>query len=160
MTLANNKNRISPINNNQFMQAFLRNKSLRPSCYDCVCKETDGVADITLGDAWGIENYCKKLDDNKGTSIVFVRSQKGIELFKNISEKIDFFEAESFEKALSYNSAMCFSVPSPSDRDAFFSDLNKGVRFDRLTKKYCSTSITIRAKRMVKTVLRMNKKAK
>ena len=137
-----------------FMQTFLKDKSLRPSCYDCVCKETSGVADITLGDAWGIENYCPALYDNKGTSLVFVRTKKGAELFENIVGNIDFVKAKTFEESLRYNGAMISSVNLPSDRAAFFSDLNKGLRFDKLTKKYCKTPFTIRAKRVVKSVLK------
>ena len=95
LTLENGNTKMNSISQDPFMQTFLRDKSLRPSCYDCVCKEIDGVADITLGDAWGIENYCPELYDNKGTSVVFVRTQKGMELFDNISESVDFVKAET-----------------------------------------------------------------
>lgn len=160
LSLDNGNTKINSISQDPFMQTFLRDKSLRPSCYDCVCKETDGLADITLGDAWGIENYCPELYDNKGTSVVFIRTQKGLELFDSIAKNIDCVKAETFEESLKYNSAMCFSVNAPVDRAAFFVDLNNGLRFDRLAKKYCKTPLIIKAKRIVKSVLKVKRREK
>lgn len=33
-----------------YMQTFLRDISLRPSCYNCVCKKINRVSDVTLAD--------------------------------------------------------------------------------------------------------------
>lgn len=160
LTFKNGNIKINSIGQDPFMQTFLRDKNLRPSCYDCVCKETDGVSDITLGDAWGIENYCKELDDNKGASLVFIRTQKGMKLFDSILENIDCVKSETFEESLKYNSAMCSSVSLPSDRISFFADLNNGVRFDKLARKYCKTPLLIKVKRLVKAVLKVKRKEK
>lgn len=59
-----------------YMQAFLKNLSLRPSCYSCKAKSGISHADITIGDFWGIENYNLPNDD-RGTSCVIARSEKG-----------------------------------------------------------------------------------
>ena len=43
---------------NPFMQVFLADYSLRPSCYACPAKSLKSGSDLTLGDFWGIEHIC------------------------------------------------------------------------------------------------------
>lgn len=64
-------------NQDAFMRLFLSNVCLRPSCHDCLFKGFPRVSDITLGDCWGVEKHFPEMDDNKGTSVVIVNSQKG-----------------------------------------------------------------------------------
>lgn len=71
-----------------FMQLFLSNICLRPSCYNCHFKDVWNMADIVLGDCWGVENHSPEMDDNKGTSVVFVNSTKGENLWKPASSKM------------------------------------------------------------------------
>lgn len=65
-----------------YMLGFLRNYFLRPSCYKCIYAKLPRVSDITLGDFWGIDNKHPELDDNKGTSLVLVNTEKGREMFR------------------------------------------------------------------------------
>lgn len=69
-----------------FMVAFLKNLSLRPSCYYCKAKSGASRADITLGDFWGIEHYSGLQSDDEGTSCVIARTQKGDEFIAMLSE--------------------------------------------------------------------------
>ena len=65
---------------------------LRPSCTECRFKGFPRVADITLGDFWGIESFYP--DDNKGISAVLVNSTKGEQLFSSVNSKIHYKEVE------------------------------------------------------------------
>ena len=58
----------------------------RESCFSCSYKKEERVSDITLGDFWGVND--PELDDNRGTSAVFVNTQKGSWLFSNIIQDI------------------------------------------------------------------------
>ena len=60
-----------------YMQAFFKNLSLRPSCYECHSKTKIRNSDITLADFWGIEHMLPEMFDNKGTSLVLTNSEKG-----------------------------------------------------------------------------------
>lgn len=71
-----------PFKENAFMKAFLRNWSLRPSCYDCQAKSGRSHADLTIGDFWGVERHPELPDDDRGTSCVVVRSPKGADAIK------------------------------------------------------------------------------
>lgn len=80
-----------PFSHNEYMHAFLRNWSLRPSCYECKAKNGKSGADLTIGDFWGVEKVGSVIDDDKGVSCVVCRSQKGIDAIES-STGIRLFE--------------------------------------------------------------------
>ena len=107
----------------------------RPSCYECRFKGFPQKADITLADFWGIEKIDKEMDQDKGTSLVMINSQKGQALFDQINDKIVCREF-SMEEAKLGNPSMVSSLKSePVNRDDFFNDLDI-LSFDKLAKKY------------------------
>lgn len=111
------------------------NNFVRPSCYDCKFKCFPQKADITLADFWGIEKLDKSMDQDKGTSMVMINSDKGAELFDSIKDKIVWKEFTQAEAAKG-NPAMNHSLDSQYDsRGRFFADLER-LPFDRLSKKY------------------------
>lgn len=65
-----------------YMKGFLYNLYLRPSCYSCPVKHFAGGGDITMADAWGIENYIPEWDDDRGVSLCIPHSAKGERLLK------------------------------------------------------------------------------
>ena len=135
-----------------FMQAFLKNICLRPSCYACNFKTLYRQSDITLADFWGIENLLPEMDDDKGTSLVFINSARGESVFKRIKDKILYKEVD-INKAVEYNLSAIKSVEKNPKRDKFFKELDR-VPFDELVKKYCSDRILVRVKRNLKAAVR------
>ena len=101
-----------------FMRVFLRDLCLRPSCYQCSFKKVHRVSDITVADFWGIQNVCPEMDDDQGTSLVMVHSEKGAEIFRHLRKKMDCREVP-FEAATRDNSAMIRSAEKPKHRDSF-----------------------------------------
>lgn len=71
---ANGREYIRSGGQDAFMLAFLRDYCLRRSCYDCEFCAENSVADLTLGDFWGVP---PSLDDDKGVSIAVVRTACG-----------------------------------------------------------------------------------
>lgn len=134
-----------------YMKAFLKNICLRPSCYDCEFKTLHRQSDITLGDFWGIENVVPEMDDDKGTSLIFVNSPKGQSMLEEIRDRISCKEVD-INQAVSYNSAAINSVEYNPKRDCFFLDLGKSD-FERLLRKYCSDRLLVEIKRKVKSVV-------
>lgn len=122
-------------NTDPYMQMFLRNYSLRPSCYSCQAKVNGSDADITLGDFWGIDNVVPDMDDGRGTSAVLINTIKGQQLFKEVSNSIKTSKV-SYDDVRKYNSPIYKSVVKPLERDAFFVDMNE-LTFDELAAKYC-----------------------
>lgn len=107
----------------------------RPSCYECKFKGFPQQADITLGDFWGIEEIDNTMDQDKGTSLVMVNSNKGQKLFDSIKDKITWKEFSMQEAELG-NPAIKRSLTHPSiDRNLFFNDINN-LTFDKVAAKY------------------------
>ena len=107
----------------------------RPSCYDCKFKGFPRIADITLADYWGIEKIDKSMDDNVGTSLVLINSEKGLKYFNAISSRIKAIELP-YESAIPGNQALVKSLPLPTiDRDAFFCDLDR-MNFEDVAERY------------------------
>ena len=50
------------------MRLFLNRICQNTSCDGCHYRKLPRIADITLGDYWGISRYHPEMNDNKGTS--------------------------------------------------------------------------------------------
>ena len=102
---------------NPYMQGFLKDLYLRPSCHACPARDGKSGADIILGDFWGVGNYYPEFDDDKGVSLVIVNSEKGEKYFGELDvEKIE----TSCEKALNGNPALKVSAKIPKLRGEFW----------------------------------------
>lgn len=148
-------------NDDLFMQAFLRDACLRDSCYDCSFKEKNRKTDITLADFWGINNVVPEINDDKGTSLVIVNTEKGQDLINNIKDNMVYKEVD-FEQSIQYNKAMYQSATKPQLREEFFDNLDK-LEFDELVEKYTLKPnrpnifrrILRKAKKIIKKILKI-----
>lgn len=59
------------------MKSFFLGYNMRPSCYDCKFRCVDRAGDFTIGDLHDIDKYSKELDDDKGTTSVWINSNRG-----------------------------------------------------------------------------------
>lgn len=139
------------VQNNLFMQAFLRNTCLRDSCYQCKFKKLRKESDITLGDFWGVDQVAPEMYDNKGTSLVIINTKKGEQLFEEILNQINYKEV-AIKDAIKYNPSIV--IPSKMDKkqNQFYENLDK-VSFEKLVKKY-----THKSNRIVQKFERLLKK--
>lgn len=97
----------------------------RPSCYVCPFKGFPQKSDITLADFWGIEKIDPSMDQDLGTSLVMINSEKGQKLFDAIKDKIE-WKQYTIEDARKGNPAMESSLkPVKSNREEFFQNLDK-----------------------------------
>ena len=128
--------KISRIENSRdlFMKAFIGNICLRFSCSNCKMKGVERCTDFTLGDYWGIWNQHPEFDDNKGTSVVFVHSQKGREILEQLNDKMDCLQVD-IEDAYRENVSLVNSSPAHSGKDEFLAQITAD-NFEDLVKKY------------------------
>jgi len=140
-----------------YIQGFLRNYYLRPSCYDCSYANIQRVSDITLGDYWGIASKYPELDNDAGTSLLLVNTDKGRVMLKGCADNI-YFKRCDLSHAISGNPSIISSVKVPTLREKYFKDLNKR-EFEYVIKKYMSPPSYIQSKiTLVKRVIRYAKK--
>lgn len=144
-----------PFLRNIYMQGFLKDIYLRPSCYSCPSKCMKSGADITLGDFWGIQRYLPNFDDDKGVSLVMINTIKGAEYFN--SPKLLNIET-TYKQALSGNPAIENSVKAPIKvQEQFWSSDDKIAIIPKLCNQLRS-SMSRRClnltKRIIKKILR------
>lgn len=119
-------------NKDLYMKLFLKDVVLRPSCYNCKFKKKHRKSDITLADFWGINNVLPNMNDENGTSLVIVNSNKGSKLFKRIAKKITYEEVD-FELAIKNNKSMISSAIINNKRKDVVSNLNDS-NFEEIIK--------------------------
>lgn len=64
--------------------AFYAHVMFRESCYNCKYTTPNRKSDFTIADYWGIEKNVPEFDDNKGVSLVLVRTQKAKDIFASL----------------------------------------------------------------------------
>lgn len=107
----------------------------RPSCYECPFKGFPQKADITLADFWGIEKIAPSMDQDKGTSLVMINSEKGQKLFNAIKDKIEWRQF-TMNDARMGNPAMDGSLKSVKpNREFFFHDLDN-MPFEKVAARH------------------------
>lgn len=64
---------------------FYAHVMFRESCYNCKYTTPNRKTDFTIADYWGIEKNVPQFDDNKGVSLVLVRTQKAKNIFNSLN---------------------------------------------------------------------------
>lgn len=117
-----------------YMQMFLQNLCLRPSCYQCKFKKKHRVSDITLADFWGCKNVCPEIDDDQGLSAVMVHSGKGQKAIDALQDQAKWKTVDVMQ-AMVGNPSMTQSCEKPLTRGAFMQEMDK-MTIQKLGKKY------------------------
>lgn len=124
---ANGEEYVDTQDQNWFMFGFLQGYINRKSCYQCKYKGLNRRSDITLADFWGVDDYIKRFNDNKGTSLVYVNSNKGIEIIKAVREEF-FIRKITVKDFKNINTAYISSSQNIENRDYFFKKYSQKKR--------------------------------
>jgi len=110
-----------PLDKNIFMQVFLNNLDLRPSCYACPAKCGKSGSDISLADFWGIDSVIPQKDNDKGISLVLIHTMNGQKHFD--SAEISCKQTD-YGDAFRGNSSIENSVAVPRYYTMFWQEYN------------------------------------
>lgn len=116
VSFANGQTYDVPASSTPFMRAFIHGLISRPSCYTCPFKGFSRDSDVTLADFWGVQQVCPSAYHRKGTSLVLLHTQKGIEALDRIRPHLSLEEVDPLE-AVSCNPA----AREPSVRSSRYS---------------------------------------
>lgn len=142
------------LDNDPYLKLFLKDMTLRPSCYACACKSMDSVgADLTIGDFWGIRRFDKKFDDDKGVSLVIVHGDKGRCAFEELKNQMDVLEVPVRE-AERTASALHESAGRPSRRGDYFA-VRQSISPERAAELYAKESGFAQAKQYLSRAIRI-----
>ncbi len=139
---------------NPFMQGFLANLYLRPSCHNCPTKKLKSGSDLTLGDFWGIQNHYPKFSDDKGVSLVLINSEKGQKIFDLLkTENI----VVTYFSALVGNPSIEHSVAEPKYRKEFFERFIEGTSVSKTVSMLTDVPFGVRFRRFVKQMIKKSR---
>jgi len=141
------------LKNDLYMRAFLKDLCLRPSCYNCKFKTLYRISDMTLADFWGIQNIAPDMDDDRGTSLLFINSKSGMDMFERIKDKIAYKEVD-INEAVKYNTAAYKSARYNPNRDRFMQGIINDEPFDILVKEYGADKTLGKIKRKMESFMR------
>ncbi len=126
------------------------------SCFNCQFKGKNHVADITIGDYWGIKSAMPEFNKN-GVSIMLIRSKKGEELLKNIDTEQFLLGDANVDFAIENNKMFEQSRKKPYYYDKFENDFKQhGLHYACVNspgyKIYKKTALKNRIKRVLKNI--------
>lgn len=136
------------VDSDVYLRAFFSNICDRPSCYSCKFKKLYRVSDFTIWDCFNVEDYDRKMDDDKGTTKVLAHTKKAEKLLKAISNDINYLKID-VPAAVKDVHELLHSVCANPKREAFFADLNR-LTIEELFKKYFPDSIRVKCERMAR----------
>ena len=139
-----------------YMQGFLRDLYLRPSCHACRFKGDNRTSDITLADFWGIEKVMPEMYDGRGTSLILTNTKKGLKFLARIKDKMRIADADVSE-ALSHNEAALASVEANLNREEFFrAFIKENSSLQTLVERYArKKSLKNRCKHTIDAILKL-----
>lgn len=105
---------------NKYLRAFLNNLIVRPICFSCPFKNGVSGADISLGDFWSIDRYCHSFNDDKGVSLVYINSERGLESVQKL--KVD---KVVLKRNIDYNTAFSKSTKEKYNHSLFWNEYQK-----------------------------------
>ncbi len=115
--------------NDPYFDAFLKGLSTRESCFHCPYASMDRVGDLTLGDFWGVGDIEAKLDDQRGTGLLFINTDKGRELIDRVRPQFSLLKAVPAERivpvARTRNGRLLTPPQRHRNRDLFFTLLTE-----------------------------------
>lgn len=131
----------------EWLRLFLSGKISRRSCMNCPYQTMERVGDFTLGDIW--ETGHLKLDDNKGSTLVHVWTEKGKAFLDSIKPNIRSIEYP-IEKSRGAERTNTLKVQP--NREKLFEDANNMVA-EAFIAKYAPYTAKVRMKQFGRYVM-------
>lgn len=124
--------------------------NVRPSCYECEFREIPRVSDFTIGDFVNIGEYSKEMDDDQGTTRMWIHTEKGREIFDAISDQMVCKIIEENKSNILGGSKK--QIIKPNDRELFFND-SICMDYKDLIKKYEPNSFRSKCVNIVRRII-------
>lgn len=122
--------------NSLYMKLFVEDYINRASCASCQFKGYARCSDLTIGDFWGVWDIVPEMDDDRGTSVVLVQSDKGKNLLDLASSRL-VMKTIALEQASAQNPSMVKSAPGSIHRSEAL-QLTRAGNFDHCKKLFAS----------------------
>ena len=163
VNLKNNKIFVKKINADfdPYYWNFLNAKNYRESCYECKFANPNRNSDITLGDFWGIEHIKPEMVDYKGVSIVVINTEKGLNFFETMKDKIEYEKVE-YGEIRKNNGQLQKPSKRPKERDTWYNnfeseDFIRNIKIKKNFKSYVKVFFPQKLKFKIKKIISKKK---
>lgn len=135
------KFRLIPCDISSYYKLFLQSVIYRENCYQCPYAKAERIADITLGDYWGVEKIKNvytllvkaAVDTTKGVSCVLACTEKGK---KYVEESGVFLVSSNFDNVAVENIQLIHPSALPKEREHILAQY-KTFGFSEIDKTFC-----------------------
>ena len=124
----------------EWLRMFLSGKISRRSCMTCSYQTAQRVSDFTLGDIWETGNT--KLDDNRGSTLVHVWTQKGEEFLNSVRDNV---RIVTYPVERSRGMERKNTLTVQQNREKLFEDANH-IEAKAFFEKYAPYTMKVRVK--------------
>lgn len=130
--------RIKSQNNDvkSFLRTFFAHLSMRPSCHNCSFKGLKRNTDLTVGDIKNIGAFRPEMDDDRGTTLVYVHSEKGRKILEELQGSIKCGEVPIGNALNAKSEKVTQSAAAHPMRADFFREIDT-LPYPELIHKYC-----------------------
>lgn len=138
-----------------YFYGFWHNITLRESCYACKYASILRTGDITLADYWKVKKYHKGVKTSKGTSLILVNTDKGLDICKACEENKSLNLVEdSVSNALKVQGHLSHPVKKPLAHDKFIKDYSN-LSWEELKRKYLTPSFAYMLKMRIRNIVKI-----
>jgi hypothetical protein len=153
LRFANDNEYLKDLTEDTFLRGFLSELYNRPSCHDCKCRELRSGADLTIADYWRVHEKFPQMDDDKGTSLILVNTDKGEKYWSDINAALTVVPSD-YDDAVRINPALVKSPLPHRNRARFFNVACKAKDFDVIVVKLLMLPLMNRIKARIKRILK------
>lgn len=122
-----------------YAKTFFSGYNVRPSCYKCEFRKKPRVSDFTVGDCIQIGKYSRTMDDDKGTTSLWVHTETAKQILKKVKERAYWKEIES--NGTNVIGGPAKQMTNPYERPAFFEDAFS-MPYDVFIRKWMPDNMT------------------
>lgn len=126
------------INDDCYQQAFHNVLFRNETCEQCDYYKLPRAGDFTIGDFWGIDIHDSSWNDEKGTSLVLINSEKSQLLWNDLSKAFARVEQVPIEWCANKGNRVVTNARSGHRNRAYFKQLLKTNTFNESVKKALS----------------------
>jgi len=105
-----------------YLRAFQENISLKKACNGCRFSSAH-QSDITVADFWGVNAFNKKINKEKGISLILINTEKGKKAFENAKDNMVLFDLDKRYYSYAIQKS-AFNLDIIRKRDVFFKALS------------------------------------
>lgn len=152
ISFENGTKKIVGIFDDPFLKGYYSRLFYRPSCAECKFAKPQRVADLTIGDAWQIEDIYPSWNSLEGVSLILANSENGVSLVDLVKTKMT-LETIELDWAIKANSQLARPTEMHRNRKKFFK-INKKLGFEKAVQKATKVTLVRRLLSKIKSIIK------